>query len=98
MAANGTGDTSLVELRQKLLEINVWAMLLIIALVLERASGAVVFIAGAWRSVNTEVWAAVFIMALVFGLLLGTTVGILALHVRFRAPYSYWYVVLDNVF
>lgn len=98
MAANGIGDTSLSELRQKLLEINVWAMLLIIALVLERASGAVVFIAGVWRSVNSQVWAAVFIMALVFGLLLGTTVGILALHVRFKAPYSYWYVVLDNVF
>jgi len=98
MTTNGTIDTSHVELRQKLLEINVWAMLLIIALVLERTSGAVVFIAAARRNVDTKVWAAVFIMALVFGLLLATTVGILALHVRFRAPYRYWYVVLDNVF
>jgi hypothetical protein len=91
-------DTSPNELRQKLLEINIWAMLLIIALVLERTSDAIVFIAGAPRNVDTKVWAAVFIMALAFGLLLATTVGILALHVRFRAPYQYWYVVLDNVF
>jgi hypothetical protein len=91
-------DTSHEELRKKLLEINVWAMLLVIALVLERSSGALVFIAGAPRDVETQVWAAVFIMTLVFGVLLGTTVGILVLHVRFRAPYSYWYVVLDNVF
>ncbi len=91
-------DTSPQELRQRLLEINIWAMLLIIALVLERTSDAVIFIAGAPRNVDTKVWAAVFIMALVFGLLLATTVGILALHVRFRAPYRYWYVVLDNVF
>lgn len=98
MTTNGTIDTSHVELRQKLLEINIWAMLLIIALVLERTSGAIVLIAAARRNVDTKAWAAVFIMALVFGLLLATTVGILALHVRFRAPYSYWYVVLDNVF
>lgn len=91
-------DTSPHELRQKLLEINVWAMLLIIALVLERTSDAVVFITGVSGNVDIKVWAAVFIMALVFGLLLATTVGILALHVRFRAPYRYWYVVLDNVF
>lgn len=89
-------DTSRVELRQKFLEINMWAMLLIIALVLERASDAIVFIAAA-PHVDTKVWAAVFIMAIVFGLLLATTVGILALHVRFRAPYSYWYVAADNV-
>jgi hypothetical protein len=37
-------------------------------------------------------------MALVFGFLLATTVGLLALHVRFRAPYRYWYVVVDNIF
>jgi len=98
MTTDATTDASYLELRRKLLEINVWAMLLIIALVLERSSDAIVFISAAWRRVDTEVWAAVLIMALVFGLLLGTTVGILALHVRFRAPYSYWYVVLDNVF
>lgn len=96
-------DKSLVaanrmQLREKLLEINVWAMLLIIALVLERASNSIVVIAGAWRSVDVRVWAALFMMALVFGLLLATTVGILALHVRFGAPYSYWFVILDNVF
>jgi hypothetical protein len=91
-------DTSLQELRQKLLEINIWAMLLIIALVLEQTSDAVIFIAGGPGNVDSKVWAAVFIMALVFGLLLATTVGILALHVRFRAPYQYWYVVADNVF
>jgi hypothetical protein len=90
-------DTSPQELRLKLLDINVWAMLLIIALVLERTSDAVVFLAGAPRSVDTKVWAAVFIMALVFGLLLATTVGVLALHVRFKAPYRYWYVIMDNV-
>lgn len=91
-------DTSPQELRQKLLEINIWAMLLILALVLEQTSSAVVLIAGTPRDVDIKVWAAVFIMALVFGLLLATTVGILALHVRFRAPYRYFYVVLDNVF
>jgi len=96
--ANESIDTSPQELRQKLLDINIWAMLLIIALVLERTSDAIVLIAGAPRTVDTKVWAAVFIMALVFGLLLATTVGILALHVRFRAPYRYWYVALDNVF
>jgi hypothetical protein len=98
MNGNGTIDSSRAELRQKLLEINVWAMLLIIALVLERASNSVVVIAAAWRNVDAREWAALFMMALVFGLLLATTVGILALHVRFGAPYSYWYVVLDNVF
>lgn len=98
MTADSSIDASLEELRKKLLEINVWAILLIIALVLERASGTVVIIAAASRPVDIRVWAAVFMMALVFGLLLGTAVGILALHVRFGAPYSYWLVVLDNVF
>ncbi|SRR6266545_3218965 len=98
MTATGTVDTSHEELRKKLLEINVWAMTLILALVLERSSGAIVFIAGARRHVDATVWWAVFLMALVFGILLATTVGILVLHVRFRAPYSYWYVVVDNVF
>ena len=86
------------ELRKKLLEINVWAMTLVLALVLDSASTAVVYIVTPRRPVETQVWAAVFIMALVFGLLLATTVGILALHVRFQAPYKYWYSVLDNVF
>ena len=98
MTTTGTIDTSHEELRKKLLEINVWAMTLILALVLERSSSAIVFIAGTPRHVETTVWGAVFLMALVFGLLLANTVGILVLHVRFRAPYSYWYVVLDNVF
>jgi hypothetical protein len=86
------------ELRKKLLEINVWAMLLVIALVLERASDSIVFIVGTTRHVDTKVWAAMFIMLLVLAALLATTVGILVLHVRFRAPYNYWYVILDNVF
>jgi hypothetical protein len=90
-------DTNPKALQQKLLEINVWAMLLILALVLEQTSSAIVLIAGS-RNVDTKVWAAVFIMGLVFGLLLATTVGILALHVRFGAVYRYWYVILDNVF
>lgn len=98
MTTTGTIDTSQEELRKKLLEINTWAMLLIIALVLERSSGAVVSIASTSRPVDITVWAAVFIMGLVFGLLLATTVGILVLHVRLQAPYSYWYVVLDNIF
>lgn len=98
MNATDSLDTGRQELRVKLLEINTWAMLLVIALVLERSSGALVFIYGASSNVDMKVWAAVFIMALVFGLLLGTTVGLLVLHVRFRAPYGYWYVVLDNVF
>lgn len=98
MTITGSIDTSHEELRKKLLEINVWAMTLILALVLDSSSTAVIFIAGTPRHVETQAWAGVFIMALVFGLLLGTTVGILVLHVRFRAPYSYWYVVLDNIF
>lgn len=98
MTTTGSIDTSHEELRKKLLEINVWAMTLILALVLDSSSTAVIFIAGTPRHVETQAWAGVFIMALVFGLLLGTTVGILVLHVRFRAPYSYWYVVLDNIF
>ena len=98
MSGERLADRNRAELREKLLEINVWAMLLIIALVLERASNSVVVIAGAWRSVDAQVWAALFMLALVFGLLLATTVGVLALHVRFGAPYSYWFVVLDNVF
>ena len=98
MTTQGTIDTSHEELRKKLLEINIWAMTLILALVLESASSAMVFIAGTPRHVDTTAWGAVFLMALVFGLLLATTVGILVLHVRYRAPYNYWYVVLDNVF
>lgn len=98
MTTTGGVDTSNEELRKKLLEINVWAMTLILALVLDSSSTAIIFIAGTPRHIETQAWAAVSIMALVFGLLLGTTVGILALHVRFHAPYSYWYVVLDNVF
>jgi hypothetical protein len=94
----GSTDISSGELRQKLLEIHVWAMLLVIALVLDRTSDEFVFIASATHNVETKVWAAVFIMVLVFGLLLATTVGILILHVRFRAPYNYWYVLLDNIF
>jgi hypothetical protein len=87
-----------VALRAKLLEINTWAMLLIIALVLEQASGALVIITGASHAVDSDVWTALFMMGLVFGMLLGTTVGILALHVRFKAEYKYPYVILDNVF
>jgi hypothetical protein len=87
-----------VELRKKLLEINVWAMLLVIALVLERASDTLVSVAAVADKVDTKVWAAVFIMGMVFGVLLGTTVGILALHVRFQAPYGYAHVILDNIF
>jgi hypothetical protein len=98
MTTTGTIDTSNVELRKKLLEINVWAMTLILALVLESFSSAIVTLDGTSRHVDTKAWAAVFIMTLVFGLLLATTVGILVLHVRFQAPYSYWYVVVDNVF
>jgi hypothetical protein len=97
MTATGTVDTS-QELRKKLLEINVWAMTLILALVLERSSGAIVFITGTPRHVDATVWWDVFFMALVFGILLATMVGILELHLRFGASYSYWYVVLDNVF
>lgn len=98
MTTTGIIDTSNVELRKKLLEINVWAMTLILALVLESFSTAIVALAGTQRHVDIKAWAAVFIMILTFGLLLATTVGILVLHVRFLAPYSYWYVVLDNVF
>ena len=98
MTVAGTVDTSDEELRKKLLEINVWAMTLILALVLERSSGAIVFITGTPRHVHATVWWNVFFMALVFGILLATTVGILVLHLRFRAPYRYWYVVVDNVF
>jgi hypothetical protein len=86
------------ELRKKLLEINVWAMTLVLALVLESASVVAVSISALRHPVEAKVWAGVFIMALVFGLLLATTVGILVLHVRFQAPYRYWYSVLDNVF
>ena len=85
------------QLEGKLLDINVWAMTLILALVLEQASNSIVTTVGA-RSVEPQVWAALGMMALVFGILLGTTVGILALHVRFGAPYRYWYVIVDNVF
>jgi hypothetical protein len=94
----GEEQAGRAELRVKLLEINTWAMLLVIALVLERSSGALVFISEASQHIDPKVWAAVFTMALVFGLLIGTTVGLLVLHVRFRAPYGYWYVVLDNIF
>ena len=73
-------------------------MLLVIALVLERSSGAIVAIFKTTRPVDAKVWAAVFTMALVFGLLLATTVGHLIVHVKFDAAYTYWYVVLDNVF
>ena len=73
-------------------------MLLVIALVLERSSGAIVAIFKTTRQVDAKVWAAVFTMALVFGLLLATVVGHLILHVKFQAEYTYWYVVLDNVF
>ncbi len=83
--------------KQKLLDINVWAMTLILALVLEQASGSIVTTVSA-RNVDTQAWAALGVMALVFGMLLGTTVGILALHVLFAAPYRYWYVVVDMVF
>jgi hypothetical protein len=86
------------ELRRKLLEINVWAMTLVLALILERASDSLVFIAGTQRHVDIKVWAAMVVITLAFAALLGTTVGILVLHVRFRAPYNYWYVVLDNIF
>jgi hypothetical protein len=98
MTTPGTTDTSGDELRKKLLEIYVWAMLLVIALVLERTSDSVVFIAGALRGVESKVWASVFIMVLVFGILLATTVGILALHVHFGAKYKYWYIIVDNIF
>lgn len=98
MTTTGTQNSGHEQLRGKLLEINTWAMLLVIALVLERSSGAIVFIYKTPGHVDIKVWAAVFIMALVFGLLLATTVGLLVLHIRFRAPYGYWYVVLDNVF
>jgi hypothetical protein len=86
------------ELRKKLLEINVWAMTLVLALILERASDSVVFIAGTQRPIDIKVWAALVVITLAFAALLGTTVGVLVLHVRFRAPYNYWYVVLDNIF
>jgi hypothetical protein len=98
MTTTGTIDANNVELRKKLLEINVWAMTLILALVLESFSSAIVTLEGTPRHVDIKAWAAVFIMTLVFGLLLATTVGLLVLHVRFQAPYSYWYVVVDNVF
>ncbi|MCA2211293.1 hypothetical protein [Jidongwangia harbinensis] len=73
-------------------------MLLVIALILEKSSGAVVSIVKTPGHIDVKVWAAVCTMALVFGLLLATTVGLLVLHVRFDAPYGYWYVVLDNLF
>lgn len=98
MTTTDTIDTSSQELRKKLLEINIWAMTLILALVLETSSSAIIFIAGTPRHVEPTVWGAVLLMALVFGILLATTVGILVLHVRYQAPYRYWYVVLDNVF
>jgi len=98
MMSTGGHEAGHDELRGKLLEINTWAMLLVIALILERSSGAVIFISRHRASVDIKALAAVFTMVLVFGLLLGTLVGLLVLHVRFRAPYAYWYVVLDNVF
>lgn len=98
MSTSGAVRATDEELRKKLLELNVWAMTLVLALVLDNASGVVVSIASPGHHVETTVWAAVFIMALVFGLLLATTVGILVLHVHFEAPYRYWYSVLDNVF
>lgn len=98
MTTQGSPTAGHLLLRGKLLEINTWAMLLVIALVLERSSGAIVAIFKTTQHVDTKVWAAVFTMALVFGLLLATTVGLLILHVKFEAPYGYWYVVLDNLF
>jgi hypothetical protein len=98
MTTTSTIDTGREELRKKLLEINVWAMTLILALVLESSSSAIVFITGTPRSIETTVWGAVLLMALVFGLLLANTVGILVLHIRYQARYSYWFVILDNVF
>jgi hypothetical protein len=86
------------EMQEKLLEINTWAMLLIIALTLQRASDVAIFIVGTPLNVDAKVWAAFSIMALTLGLLLATTVGILALHVHFEAPYRYWHVMLDNIF
>jgi hypothetical protein len=97
MTTTDTTDTKNKDMWKKLLEINVWAMTLILALVLESFSSAIVALDGTSRHVDTKAWAAVFIMVLVFGLLLATTVGILVLHVRFGAEYNYWYVVLDNV-
>jgi hypothetical protein len=94
----GIIDTNDVEMRKKLLELNVWAMTLILALVLESFSSAIVALDGTTRNVDIKVWAAVFIMTLVFVLLLATMVGILVLHVRFQAPYRYWYVIVDNIF
>lgn len=98
MTTPGNSTKNHEQLRIKLLEINTWAMLLVIALVLERSSGAIVAIFKTTRPVDAKVWAAVFTMALVFGLLLATTIGLLILHVKFEAEYTYWYVVLDNVF
>jgi hypothetical protein len=96
MTATGSIDPR-HEVRKRLLEISVWAMTLILALVLERSSGAIVFIVDTPRHVDAMVWGAVFLMALVFGILLATTVGILVLHILYQAPYRYWYVVVDNV-
>jgi len=73
-------------------------MTLIMALILEQASGPVVAIFGTARPVDVEVWAALWMMGLVFGVMLATLLGILTLHVRYDAEYRYWYVVLDNVF
>jgi len=91
-------DATTQELRKKLLEINIWAMTLILALVLESSSSAVVFIVSTHRHVQPTVWGAVVLMALIFGILLATMVGILVLHVRYKALYKYRYVILDNVF
>jgi hypothetical protein len=98
MTTEDSIDINKKEFRVKLLEINIWAMTLILALVLEASSGTVVLITGTHRHVESTVWAAVLLMALVFGILLGTMVGILILHVQYKAPYRSLYVVLDNVF
>jgi hypothetical protein len=98
MTTESTIDRNTKELRKKLLEISTWAMLLSLALVLEAASTDFVLITGTHRHVQSEVAGAVLLMAVVFGILLATTVGILILHVRYDAPYRYWYVVLDIVF
>ena len=90
-------DVSRSQVSGELMRINVWALALVMALVLEQTAGALAEVANA-EVVGARVVGAVSVMVLVFGILLATTVGITVLHVRYGVRYRYWQVVLDNVF
>lgn len=84
------------EFRRTLLGINIWSLTLVMALVLERLARALAEVTKA-TDVDGDVWGALGVMGIVFGVVLATAVGISALHVKFSVPYGYVQVLWDNV-